>query len=125
MFVCCVVMMCIGETGCCDSALVPPFFLVGCWCAGLIPYIFLILLRSCFLVWSCSSENFVVVSAGWDIRVGCRAWGALVCLVLCVLIVFCFVSSSLFFESYGIMRLLFVFVTESLILAQDERWRRA
>ena len=44
---------------------------------------------------------------------------------LCVLIVFCFVSSSLFFESYGIMRLLFVFVTESLILAQDERWRRA
>ena len=30
-----------------------------------------------------------------------------------------------FFESYGIMRLLFVFVTESLILAQDERWRRA
>ena len=25
MFVCCVVMMCIGETGCCDSALVPPF----------------------------------------------------------------------------------------------------
>ena len=24
--VCCVVMMCIGETGCCDSALVPPFF---------------------------------------------------------------------------------------------------
>ena len=88
-------------------------------------YVFLILLRSCFLVWSCSSENFVVVSAGWDIRVGCRAWGALVCLVLCVLIVFCFVSSSLFFESYGIMRLLFVFVTESLILAQDERWRRA
>ncbi len=76
-------------------------------------------------MWSCSSENFVVVSAGWDIRVGCRAWGALVCLVLCVLIVFCFVSSSLFFESYGIMRLLFVFVTESLILAQDERWRRA
>jgi len=53
-------------------------------------------------------EKFVVVSAGWDIRVGCRAWGALVCLVLCVLIVFCFVSSSLFFESYGIMRLLFV-----------------
>ena len=75
-------------------------------------------------MWSCSSEKFVVVSAGWDIRVGCRAWGALVCLVLCVL-VFCFVSSSLFFESYGIMRLLFVFVTESLILAQDERWRRA
>lgn len=29
MFVCCVVMMCIGETGCCDSALVPPFFLGG------------------------------------------------------------------------------------------------
>ena len=42
-------------------------------------------------------EKFVVVSAGWDIRVGCRAWGALVCLVFCVLIVFCFVSSSLFF----------------------------
>ena len=83
------------------------------------------LIEVMFLVWSCSSENFVVVSAGWDIRVGCRAWGALVCLVLCVLIVFCFVSSSLFFESYGIMRLLFVFVTESLILAQDERWRRA
>ena len=78
------------------------------------------------MVWSCSSENFVVVSAGWDIRVGRRVWGALVCLVFCVLIVFCFVSSSLFFfESYGIMRLLFVFVTESLILAQDERWRRA
>ena len=38
MFVCCVVMMCIGETGCCDSALVPPFFWVGGWCAGLIPY---------------------------------------------------------------------------------------
>ena len=55
---------------------------------------------------------------------GAESWGALVCLVLCVL-VFCFVSSSLFFESYGIMRLLFVFVTESLILAQDERWRRA
>ena len=70
-------------------------------------------------------KNFVVVSAGWDIRVGRRVWGALVCLVFCVLIVFCFVSSSLFFESYGIMRLLFVFVTESLILAQDERWRRA
>ena len=82
------------------------------------------LIEVMFLVWSCSSENFVVVSAGWDIRVGCRAWGALVCLVFCVL-VFCFVSSSLFFESYGIMRLLFVFVTESLILAQDERWRRA
>ena len=42
-------------------------------------------------------KNFVVVSAGWDIRVGRRVWGALVCLVLCVLIVFCFVSSSLFF----------------------------
>ena len=126
MFVCCVVMMCIGETGCCDSALVPPFFLGGVLVCGVdTVYVFLILLRSCFLVWSCSSENFVVVSAGWDIRVGCRAWGALVCLVLCVLIVFCFVSSSLFFESYGIMRLLFVFVTESLILAQDERWRRA
>ena len=82
------------------------------------------LIEVMFLVWSCSSENFVVVSAGWDIRVGCRAWGALVCLVsLCPC--FCFVSSSLFFESYGIMRLLFVFVTESLILAQDERWRRA
>ena len=27
--VCCVVMMCIGETGCCDSALVPPLFLGG------------------------------------------------------------------------------------------------
>ena len=38
-------------------------------------YVFLILLRSCFLVWSCSSENFVVVSAGWDIRVGCRVMG--------------------------------------------------
>ena len=48
-------------------------------------------------MWSCSSEKFVVVSAGWDIRVGRRVWGALVCLVLCVLIVFCFVSSSLFF----------------------------
>ena len=107
MFVCCVVMMCIGETGCCDSALVPPLFWVGCWCAGLIPYMFFDLIEVMFLVWSCSSENFVVVSAGWDIRVGCRAWGALVCLVLCVL-VFCFVSSSLFFESYGIMRLLFV-----------------
>ena len=125
MFVCCVVMMCIGETGCCDSALVPPFFGGVLVCGVDTVYVFLILLRSCFLVWSCSSENFVVVSAGWDIRVGCRAWGALVCLVLCVLIVFCFVSSSLFFESYGIMRLLFVFVTESLILAQDERWRRA
>ena len=76
-------------------------------------------------MWSCSSEKFVVVSAGWDIRVGRRVWGALVCLVFCVLIVFCFVSSSLFFESYGIMRFVFVFVTESLILAQDERWRRA
>ena len=103
----------------------PPFFGGVLVCGVDTVYVFLILLRSCFLVWSCSSENFVVVSAGWDIRVGCRAWGALVCLVLCVLIVFCFVSSSLFFESYGIMRLLFVFVTESLILAQDERWRRA
>ena len=65
------------------------------------------LIEVMFLVWSCSSENFVVVSAGWDIRVGQEAWGALVCLVFCVL-VFCFVSSSLFFESYGIMRLLFV-----------------
>ena len=73
-----------------------PLFLVGCWCAGLIPYMFFDLIEVMFLVWSCSSENFVVVSAGWDIRVGCRAWGALVCLVLCVL-VFCFVSSSLFF----------------------------
>ena len=82
MFVCCVVMMCIGETGCCDSALVPPFFLGGVLVCGVdTVYVFLILLRSCFLVWSCSSENFVVVSAGWDIRVGCRAWGALVCLV--------------------------------------------
>ena len=27
--VCCVVMMCIGETGCCDSALVPPLFFGG------------------------------------------------------------------------------------------------
>ena len=95
--VCCVVMMCIGETGCCDSALVPPFFCEwGVGVRGWYRICFLILLRSC-LVWSCSSENFVVVSAGWDIRVGCRAWGALVCLVLCVLIVFCFVSSSLFF----------------------------
>ena len=76
-------------------------------------------------MWSCSSENFVVVSAGWDIRVGCRAWGALVCLMLCVLIVFVLSVVHCFFESYGIMRLLFVFVTESLILAQDERWRRA
>ena len=73
-----------------------PLFLVGCGCAGLIPYMFFDLIEVMFLVWSCSSENFVVVSAGWDIRVGCRAWGALVCLVLCVL-VFCFVSSSLFF----------------------------
>ena len=32
--VCCVVMMCIGETGCCDSALVPPFFLVGVLVCG-------------------------------------------------------------------------------------------
>jgi len=55
------------------------------------------LIEVMFLVWSCSSENFVVVSAGWDIRVGRRVWGALVCLVFCVLIVFCFVSSSLFF----------------------------
>ena len=66
-----------------------------------------------------------MVSAGWDIRVGRRAWGALVCLVLCVLIVFVLSVVHCFFESYGIMRLLFVFVTESLILAQDERWRRA
>ena len=58
MFVCCVVMMCIGETGCCDSALVPPFFLVGCWCAGLIPYMFFVLIEVMFLVWSCSSEKF-------------------------------------------------------------------
>ena len=32
--VCCVVMMCIGETGCCDSALVPPFFLGGVLVCG-------------------------------------------------------------------------------------------
>ena len=48
MFVCCVVMMCIGETGCCDSALVPPLFLVGCWCAGLIPYMFFDLIEVMF-----------------------------------------------------------------------------
>ena len=59
MFVCCVVMMCIGETGCCDSALVPPlFFGGGCWCAGLIPYMFFDLIEVMFLVWSCSSEKF-------------------------------------------------------------------
>ena len=45
--VCCVVMMCIGETGCCDSALVP-LFLVGCWCAGLIPYMFFDLIEVMF-----------------------------------------------------------------------------
>ena len=66
----------------------------------------------------------------WCLLVGTFVWGAehgvrWCAWCLCVLIVFCFVSSSLFFESYGIMRLLFVFVTESLILAQDERWRRA
>ena len=125
MFVCCVVMMCIGETGCCDSALVPPFFGGGGGVRGWYRICFLILLRSCFLVWSCSSENFVVVSAGWDIRVGAEHGVRWCAWCICVLIVFCFVSSSLFFESYGIMRLLFVFVTESLILAQDERWRRA
>ena len=48
MFVCCVVMMCIGETGCCDSALVPPLFWVGCWCAGLIPYMFFDLIEVMF-----------------------------------------------------------------------------
>ena len=47
--VCCVVMMCIGETGCCDSALVPPpFFWWGCWCAGLIPYMFFDLIEVMF-----------------------------------------------------------------------------
>ena len=46
--VCCVVMMCIGETGCCDSALVPPFFWVGWWCAGLIPYMFFDLIEVMF-----------------------------------------------------------------------------
>jgi len=46
--VCCVVMMCIGETGCCDSALVPPLFWVGCWCAGLIPYMFFDLIEVMF-----------------------------------------------------------------------------
>ena len=34
MFVCCVVMMCIGETGCCDSALVPPLFFGGVLVCG-------------------------------------------------------------------------------------------
>ena len=48
MFVCCVVMMCIGETGCCDSALVPPFFWWGSWCAGLIPYMFFDLIEVMF-----------------------------------------------------------------------------
>ena len=52
--VCCVVMMCIGETGCCDSALVPPFFWWGVGVRGWYRICFLILLRSCFLVWSCS-----------------------------------------------------------------------
>ena len=85
----------------------PLFFGWGVGVRGWYRICFLILLRSCFLVWSCSFWKIVVVSAGWDIRVGQEAWGALVCLVLCVL-VFCFVSSSLFFESYGIMRLLFV-----------------
>ena len=32
--VCCVVMMCIGETGCCDSALVPPPFFGGVLVCG-------------------------------------------------------------------------------------------
>ena len=124
MFVCCVVMMCIGETGCCDSALVPPFFGGVLVCGVDTVYVFWSYWGHVFWCGLVVFEKFVVVSAGWDIRVGQEAWGALVCLVFCVL-VFCFVSSSLFFESYGIMRLLFVFVTESLILAQDERWRRA
>ena len=74
----------------------PPFFWWGVGARGWYRICFLILLRSCFWCGLVVFENFVVVSAGWDIRVGCRAWGALVCLVLCVL-VFCFVSSSLFF----------------------------
>ena len=56
---------------------------------------------------------------------GAESWGALVCLVFCVLIVFCFVSSSLFFWELWDHAFAFCFVTESLILAQDERWRRA
>ena len=86
-----------------------PLFLVGCWCAGLIPYMFF---------WSYWGHVFwcglvVFEKLLWCLLVGtfvwgAESWGALVCLVFCVLIVFCFVSSSLFFESYGIMRLLFV-----------------
>ena len=66
----------------------------------------------------------------WCLLVGTFVWGAEYgvrwCAWCCVSWLF-FVLSVVhcFFESYGIMRLLFVFVTESLILAQDERWRRA
>ena len=70
--VCCVVMMCIGETGCCDSALVPPFFWVGWWCAGLIPYIFFDLIEVMFfgvVLWFCK----ILL---WCLLVGTFVWGA-------------------------------------------------
>lgn len=76
-------------------------------------------------MWSCSSEKFCCGVCWLGHSCGAQSMGCVgVPGVVCP-DCFCFVSSSLFFESYGIMRLLFVFVTESLILAQDERWRRA
>ena len=76
----------------------PPFFLVGVLVCGVdTVYVFWSYWGHVFWCGLVVLKNFVVVSAGWDIRVGRRVWGALVCLVFCVLIVFCFVSSSLFF----------------------------
>ena len=122
--VCCVVMMCIGETGCCDSALVPPFFWWGVGVRGWYRICFLILLRSCF--W-CGLVVLKILL--WCLLVGTFVWGAehgvRWCAWCCVSLFFVLSVVHCFFESYGIMRLLFVFVTESLILAQDERWRRA
>ena len=71
-------------------------------------------------------EKFVVVSAGWDIRVGAQSMGVRWCAWCCVSwLFFVFVSSSLFFWELWDHAFAFCFVTESLILAQDERWRRA
>ena len=101
-----------------------PFFWWGVGVRGWYRICFLILLRSCF--W-CGLVVLKILL--WCLLVGTFVWGAehgvRWCAWCCVSLFFVLSVVHCFFESYGIMRLLFVFVTESLILAQDERWRRA
>ena len=103
-----------------------PFFWWGVGVRGWYRICFLILLRSCFLVWSCSFWKICCGVCWLGHSCGAQSHGVRWCAwCLCVLIVFCFVSSSLFFWELWDHAFAFCFVTESLILAQDERWRRA